>query len=141
MGVNYYHPSRVQEPEYSSDSLAQDWRPDKYYASFNKRGVRMNADRGWEIHPQTIYEIAKRIQEDYGNISWFISENGMGVENEEHFKDEEGQIQDDYRIIFTTEHLFGSIKRFKKAPIVLVTMFGHQLIAGVGVIHTKIVMV
>ena len=106
LGVNYYHPSRVQEPEYSSDSLAQDWRPDKYYASFNKRGVRMTADRGWEIHPQTIYEIAKRIQEDYGNIPWFISENGMGVENEEHFKDEEGQIQDDYRIIFTTEHLF-----------------------------------
>ncbi|WP_254558116.1 family 1 glycosylhydrolase, partial [Salmonella enterica] len=34
LGVNYYHPSRVQEPEYSSDSLAQDWRPDKYYASF-----------------------------------------------------------------------------------------------------------
>jgi len=106
LGVNYYHPSRVQEPEYSSNSLAQDWRPDKYYASFNKRGVRMNADRGWEIHPQTIYEIAKRIQEDYGNIPWFISENGMGVENEERFKDGEGQIQDDYRIIFTTEHLF-----------------------------------
>ncbi|HAI27241.1 MAG TPA: 6-phospho-beta-glucosidase, partial [Lactococcus lactis] len=106
LGVNYYHPSRVQEPEYSSDSLAQDWRPDKYYASFNKRGVRMNADRGWEIHPQTIYEIAKRIQEDYGNIPWFISENGMGVENEERFKNADGQIQDDYRIIFTTEHLF-----------------------------------
>ena len=49
----------------------------------------MNADRGWEIHPQTIYEIAKRIQEDYGNIPWFISENGMGVENAlQHAEDE-----------------------------------------------------
>ena len=106
LGVNYYHPSRVQEPEFSSDSLAQDWRPDKYYAPYNKRGVRMNADRGWEIHPQTIYEIAKRIQADYGNLPWFISENGMGVENEERFRDVSGQIQDDYRIQFTSEHLF-----------------------------------
>lgn len=106
LGVNYYHPSRVQEPEFSSDSLAQDWLPEKYYASFNKRGVRMNADRGWEIHPQTIYNIAKTIQNDYNNIPWFISENGMGVENEARFEDKEGIIQDDYRIQFMTEHLY-----------------------------------
>lgn len=106
LGVNYYHPSRVQEPEFSSDSLAQDWLPEKYYASFNKRGVRMNADRGWEIHPQTIYNIAKTIQNDYNNIPWFISENGMGVENEARFEDKEGIIQDNYRIQFMTEHLY-----------------------------------
>lgn len=106
LGVNYYHPSRVQEPEFSSDSLAQDWLPEKYYASFNKRGVRMNADRGWEIHPQTIYKIAKTIQKDYNNIPWFISENGMGVENEARFEDTSGVIQDDYRIQFMTEHLY-----------------------------------
>ncbi|MCL2112721.1 MAG: glycoside hydrolase family 1 protein [Streptococcaceae bacterium] len=106
LGVNYYHPSRVQEPEFSSDSLAQDFRPDKFYAPYNKRGVRMNADRGWEIHPQTIYEIAKRIQNDYENLPWFISENGMGVANEQRFADNDGVIQDDYRIQFTTEHLY-----------------------------------
>ena len=106
LGVNYYHPSRVQEPEFSSDSLAQDWLPEKYYASFNKRGVRMNADRGWEIHLQTIYKIAKTIQKDYNNIPWFISENGMGVENEARFEDTSGVIQDDYRIQFMTEHLY-----------------------------------
>ncbi|GAB2024773.1 glycoside hydrolase family 1 protein [Lactovum odontotermitis] len=106
LGVNYYHPSRVQEPEFSSDSLAQDWRPDKYYAPYNKRGVRMNADRGWEIHPETIYEIATRVQNEYGNLPWFISENGMGVENEARFMNENGEIQDDYRIQFMTEHLY-----------------------------------
>ena len=34
----------------------------------------MNADRGWEIHPQTLYAIAKRLQNDYGNLPWFVSE-------------------------------------------------------------------
>lgn len=106
LGCNYYHPARVQAPKYSSDSLAQDFRPDKYYEHYKRRGVRMNADRGWEIHPQTIYHMAKTIQEDYGNIPWFISENGMGVENENRFLDEENQIQDNYRITFMIEHLY-----------------------------------
>ncbi|EFR95024.1 beta-glucosidase A, partial [Listeria innocua FSL J1-023] len=33
------------------------------------------------------------------------SENGMGVANEERFLNEEGQIQDDYRIQFVKDHL------------------------------------
>ena len=114
LGINYYHPNRVREPEYSSDSLAQDWRPDKYYASYQKRGVRMNADRGWEIHPQTLYAIAKRLQNDYGNLPWFVSENGIGVENEERFKDADNMICDDYRIIFMTEHLFWLYKAIEE---------------------------
>ena len=65
----------------------------------------MNPYRGWEIYPKAIYDIAKNIQENYGNIKWYISENGMGVENEEKFKDESGMIIDDYRIDFYKEHL------------------------------------
>ena len=46
------------------------------------------------------------LQNDYGNLPWFVSENGIGVENEERFKDADNMICDDYRIIFMTEHLF-----------------------------------
>ena len=66
---------------------------------------RMNPHRGWEIYPKAIYDIAKNVQENYGNIKWFISENGMGVEGEEKFKNAEGIIEDDYRIEFIIEHL------------------------------------
>ena len=38
---------------------------------------------GWEIYPKAIYDIAKNVQENYNNIPWFISENGMGVDGEE----------------------------------------------------------
>ena len=66
----------------------------------------MNADRGWEIHPQTIYNIAKTIQNDYDNIHGFIRKMISGVENEARFEDRTGIIQDDYRIQFMTEHLY-----------------------------------
>jgi beta-glucosidase len=52
-----------------------------------------------------MYDMAIRMKEEYGNIEWFIAENGMGVENEQRFKNAEGIIQDDYRIAFITEHL------------------------------------
>lgn len=107
LGVNFYHPSRVQAPKYSSDSLAVDWLPEKYFEPFDKRGVRMNVDKGWEIFPRAIYEIALNIKENYGNIPWFVSENGMGVSREERYLNPEtGQIEDDYRIQFIKEHLY-----------------------------------
>jgi 6-phospho-beta-glucosidase len=66
----------------------------------------MNVDKGWEIYPKAVYEIAKDVQKNYGNIDWFISENGMGVSNEERYMNENGVIEDDYRIQFIKEHLY-----------------------------------
>ena len=42
----------------------------------------------------------KIIQNDYRNIECWITENGMGVMDEDKFKDASGQIQDSYRIEF-----------------------------------------
>lgn len=104
LGVNYYHPKRVQAPV-ASDKQYDSWMPDRYFSEYEWEERRMNPYRGWEIYPQAIYDIAKNVQENYGNIPWFISENGMGVEAEERFKGADGVIQDDYRIEFYEEHL------------------------------------
>lgn len=106
LGVNFYHPNRVQRPDVSSDSLAVDWMPTKYFDGFAMPGRRMNVDKGWEIYPQALYDIALNIRDNYGNISWFVSENGMGVSNEERYLNAEGVIEDDYRIQFIQEHLY-----------------------------------
>lgn len=67
----------------------------------------MNVDKGWEIYPRALYDIAKNIQENYGNIPWFVSENGMGVSREDRYLNPEtGQIEDNYRIQFIKEHLY-----------------------------------
>lgn len=78
--------------------------PSKYYLSYDMPGKRMNPYRGWEIYPKAIYDIAINIKENYNNIDWMITENGMGVENEERFR-KDGRIEDDYRIDFIKEHL------------------------------------
>ena len=104
LGVNYYQPMRVQEPAISPESL-QDWMPDIYFDNYEMPGRVMNVDKGWEIYPKAIYDIAINIRDNYGNVPWFVSENGMGVSREERFMDENGVVQDDYRINFIRNHL------------------------------------
>lgn len=124
LGVNFYHPNRAQAPKYSSDSLAVDWIPNKYFEEYEKRGVRMNVDKGWEIYPRALYDIAKNIQENYDNIAWFVSENGMGVSREDRYFDaESGQINDDYRIQFIKEHLYYVHKGIEEGS----NCFGYHL--------------
>lgn len=104
LGVNYYHPIRVKEPEVIPSS-ASEWFPGNHYDSYNMPGRIMNVDKGWEIYPKALYDIAKNIQNNYGNIDWFVSENGMGVSREERYLKENGQIDDYYRIDFIRDHL------------------------------------
>ena len=104
LGVNYYHPFRVQRPEISPDSLT-DWMPAKYFNNYEMPGRVMNVDKGWEIYPKALYDIALTVRDDYHNIPWFVSENGMGVSREERFMDANGVVNDDYRIKFMHDHL------------------------------------
>lgn len=104
LGINFYHPNRVKAPDIAPNSVG-DWLPTRYFDDYQMPGRRMNIDKGWEIYPKAVYDIAINIRDNYKNIPWYISENGMGVSREERFLDESGQIQDDYRIDFIKEHL------------------------------------
>lgn len=109
VGINLYYPHRVKAP-------SRAWHPDTpfhpayYYEPFELPGRRMNKSRGWEIQPGIIYDMAMRLKNEYGNIPWFVAESGMGIENEAQFKDDSGEIQDDYRIAFIAEHLYQTLK-------------------------------
>lgn len=100
LGANYYSPSRVVAPKQQSDDLIKSlWEP------FHYDKARYNVFRGWEIRPETIYDLAMKIKNEI-KIPFYISENGMGVEGEEQFRDSKtGEIQDHYRIAFLQEHL------------------------------------
>ena len=65
----------------------------------------MNVYRGWEIYPKGIYDFGMKMKREYPDMKFFISENGMGVEHEDRFRNQEGEIQDDYRIEFVEDHL------------------------------------
>lgn len=122
LGVNYYQPIRVKAvPE--DEKKEQATGLGDFSRHYDWPEKRMNKYRGWEIYPEGVYDIAMRIKEDYGNIPFFISENGMGVADEERFMDEDGMIQDDYRIEFIHDHL----ENIQKAIADGANIFGYHL--------------
>lgn len=80
LGVNYYHPKRVQA-QANPEEYQTPWMPDQYFKEYEWPERRMNPYRGWEIFPKAIYDIAMIVKEEYDNIPWFISENGRDFEN------------------------------------------------------------
>uniref|UniRef100_UPI00403FB01E glycoside hydrolase family 1 protein n=1 Tax=Candidatus Enterococcus willemsii TaxID=1857215 RepID=UPI00403FB01E len=102
IGLNYYQPRRVQAPTNPTKPAKM---PSDLYGAYDWPEKRINPYRGWEIYPEAMYDVAIMMKNDYKNIPWFVSENGMGVADEERFLDENGMIQDDYRIEFMKEHL------------------------------------
>lgn len=104
LGVNFYQPLRVCARA-SLPNPEAPFMPTYYYDVYAMPGRRMNPHRGWEIYPHALYDIAINLRDNYGNIEWIVSENGMGVEGEEKFRGSDGAIQDDYRIDFIKEHL------------------------------------
>lgn len=103
LGVNYYQPRRVKAKENLPNPYGP-FMPDWFFDMYEMPGRKMNPYRGWEIYEKGVYDIMINLKENYGNIPSFISENGMGVQNEQRFI-EDGEIQDDYRIDFIREHL------------------------------------
>ncbi|MFL2071292.1 glycoside hydrolase family 1 protein [Marinilactibacillus psychrotolerans] len=103
LGVNYYQPRRVKARD-SQPNPDSPFMPDWFFDNYEMPGRKMNPYRGWEIYEKGIYDIMINLKENYGNIESFISENGMGVQNEERFL-VDGRIEDDYRIDFIKDHL------------------------------------
>ncbi|PJI07176.1 MULTISPECIES: glycoside hydrolase family 1 protein [Clostridium] len=121
LGINYYQPRRIKKRE---EPYAENgWKPDKYFENYIMPNRRINPYRGWEIYPEAMYDIAINIRDNYNNIPWYVSENGMGVEGEEKFKNRYGTIEDDYRIDFIKEHLAFLNKGIKKGS----KCFGYHL--------------
>lgn len=104
LGVNQYYPKRVRAPRYQWNSETP-FHPEMYYEPFDLPGKRMNNSRGWEIYPEIMYDMAIYMRDNYGEVPWVVSENGMGRENEHLYMDETGQVVDDYRIDFISQHL------------------------------------
>ncbi|MBL1226352.1 glycoside hydrolase family 1 protein [Enterococcus sp. BWR-S5] len=104
LGINQYYPKRVRAPRYQWNGETP-FHPEMFYENFELPGRKMNNSRGWEIYPKVMYDMAVYLKENYGNIPWLVTENGMGREQEEQYIDESGQVQDDYRIDFISQHL------------------------------------
>ncbi|WP_256961563.1 family 1 glycosylhydrolase [Thermoanaerobacterium thermosaccharolyticum] len=98
--MNLYAPARVKARD-SAWNPSTPFHPSYYYEKFELPGRKMNLSRGWEIYPRIMYDMAMRIKNEYGNIEWLVTENGMGVENNGNFKNEDTRRLQD-RVYFRT---------------------------------------
>lgn len=103
LGINYYQPRRVKCRDSAVNPDAP-FMPESLFDYYEMPGRKMNPYRGWEIYEPGIYDIITNLRDNYGNPRCFISENGMGVENEQRFIQDD-QINDGYRIEFVSQHL------------------------------------
>ena len=102
LGFNYYHPARVQAPAHHTDEYGNLVFAQEYVWP----EAVINKSRGWEIYPQGIYDFATTMTRDYPDLEWFVSENGIGVEEDCAERDEQGRICDGaYRVPFVRDHL------------------------------------
>ena len=90
LGVNYYQPMRVSVPRYAPNPESP-MLVEQFYEPYVMPGRKINPHRGWEIYEQGLYDISQNIKENYGNIEWLLTENGMVVEVEEKFR-QNGEI-------------------------------------------------
>lgn len=102
VGINYYQPRRVKAPK---DPQVPAKMPEDLYEPYDWPDKKINPYRGWEIYPQALFDISMMMKEQYRNIPWYVSENGMGVADEGRFEDVNGMIDDQYRIDFIKQHL------------------------------------
>ena len=102
IGFNYYQPTRVQAPKSEVDEYGNPLFAEPYVWE----GAVMNKSRGWEIYPKGIYDFAMKMTRDYPDLTWFVSENGIGIEEADAKRGENGEILDaSYRVPFVRDHL------------------------------------
>ncbi|AFK85369.1 MULTISPECIES: GH1 family beta-glucosidase [Thermoanaerobacterium] len=90
LGINFYSRSIVK---YSEKSMLK-W--------IGVEGPGAKTDMGWEIRPESLYDLLKRLDKEYTRIPIYITENGAA------FKDiitEDGKVHDQERIEYIKEHL------------------------------------
>lgn len=106
LGINYYVPLRVCAPAHAHNPESP-WNPHIYFDYYAMPGSRNNPHRdNNEIYPRAIYDIAKNIQNEYGNIKWYVAEIGISMTNEESLIDPEtNMIDDSFRTNLLIEHL------------------------------------
>ncbi|UZQ83209.1 GH1 family beta-glucosidase [Thermoanaerobacter sp. RKWS2] len=95
LGVNYYTRSIVK---YNEDSMLK---------AENVPGPGKRTEMGWEISPESFYDLLKRLDREYTKLPMYITENGAAFKDE---VTEDGRVHDDKRIEYIKEHLKAAAK-------------------------------
>jgi beta-glucosidase len=94
MPVNYYH-RFVVRPVRRAGGLS--------WSAVSPKDLGMPyTTMGWEIYPEGLHELLSRLQRDYGDPDFYITENGMAFDDP---VAPDGSVHDDYRSDYLRQHL------------------------------------
>jgi len=98
LGINMYSCSRpfVNSPDElnNADIIFNNMQ------SYRKEGAQYT-EKGWEVRPQSLYDLLLRVDKDYNHPVIYITENGMACRDD---IIENGVVQDDDRIRYLNDH-------------------------------------
>lgn len=96
LGVNYYSPSYVANDPNSS-----------YFQTDGKSGGNPVTAMGWEIVPNSLYDLLMRLKKDYPSVPLYITENGAAFADT---VDANNQVNDNDRLKFVYQYLAAAQK-------------------------------
>ncbi|MBT1280490.1 GH1 family beta-glucosidase [Thermoanaerobacter sp. CM-CNRG TB177] len=95
LGVNYYTRNIIK---YNENSMLK---------AENVPGPGKRTEMGWEISPESLHDILKRLDREYTKLPIYITENGAACKDE---VTEDGRVHDYERIEYIKEHLKAAAK-------------------------------
>ncbi|MGH2331479.1 GH1 family beta-glucosidase [Thermoanaerobacter mathranii] len=95
LGVNYYTRNIIK---YNENSMLK---------GENVPAPGKRTEMGWEISPESLYDLLKRLDREYTKLPMYITENGAAFKDE---VTEDGRVRDDERIEYIKEHLKAAAK-------------------------------
>lgn len=112
LGINYYNPTRVSANPYNS-----------FFELDTRSGSGPLTAMGWEISPNSLYDLLVRLKQDYGNMPLYITENGAAFSDLVEGND---QVNDAPRLQFLQVH-FEAAQRAIEAGVNLKGYFVWSL--------------
>jgi beta-glucosidase len=91
LGVNHYFRTIERNPQV----------PETENEPVTLRASEDVSEMGWEIYPQGIFDILQRVHSDYQFPEYYITENGVAVDD----RMENGEVHDQKRIDYHREYL------------------------------------
>jgi len=91
LGINYYTRHMVAPGAYPGTASVE----------FRKRGLPTTA-MGWEVDPQGLYDVLRRVHDDYPETPIYVTENGAAYDD---VVSVGGQVHDPERVAYLQGHL------------------------------------
>ncbi|MFX0124239.1 MAG: GH1 family beta-glucosidase [Candidatus Hodarchaeota archaeon] len=113
LGINYYTRIRIgfNNPEEITDD-------DSFMKKLQARDIQVNppqegieySEMNWEIYPDGLYDILKRVDEEYNHPEIYITENGMAAKDD---KIKDNLVYDTDRVDYLQQHFLQANKAIK----------------------------